>query len=50
MTPPFRTAPGHKADALSDRAMNQSDAWVHDPPPRQCGRPILLKRRRANAC
>ena len=46
----FRTARGHKADALSDRAMNQSDAWVHDPPPRQCGRPILLKRRRANAC
>jgi integrase len=23
----FRTARGHKADALSDRAMNQSDAW-----------------------
>jgi hypothetical protein len=24
----FRTARGHKADALSDRAMNQSDAWL----------------------
>ena len=24
----FRTAPGHKADALSDRPMNQSDAWL----------------------
>jgi integrase len=23
----FRTARGHKADTLSDRAMNQSDAW-----------------------
>src|SRR5207253_5001222 len=23
----FRTARGHKADILSDRAMNQSDAW-----------------------
>ena len=23
----FRTARGHKADRLSDRAMNQSDAW-----------------------
>jgi integrase len=24
----FRTARGHKADALSDRPMNQSDAWL----------------------
>jgi len=24
----FRTARGHKADALSDRAMNQPDAWL----------------------
>jgi hypothetical protein len=23
----FRTARGHKADTLSDRAMNQSDTW-----------------------
>jgi hypothetical protein len=24
----FRTARGHKADALSERPMNQSDAWL----------------------
>jgi integrase len=34
----FRTARGHKADTLSARAMNQSDAWCMNPPPRQGGR------------
>jgi hypothetical protein len=34
----FRPARGHKADTLSDLAMNQFRRLVHDPPPRRCDR------------